>query len=119
MTASRAITAPMTPYEDDRPFAEVIEVGPDVVPLGAEPRADPAEAADHLVGAEQDAVAVADLADTLEVARPEAVNEPPEFCTGSMITIATVSGPACSIVESRSSSSIAVNCSSVSPSGRW
>ena len=43
------------------------EVGPDVVPLGAEPGAHPAEARDHLVGAEQDAVAVADLADALEV----------------------------------------------------
>ena len=31
------------------------------------------------------------------------VNEPPAFCTGSMITIATVSGPACTIVASSSS----------------
>ena len=45
------------------------QVGPDVVALGGEPRADAAEAGDHLVGDEQDAVAVADRADALEVAR--------------------------------------------------
>ena len=40
----------------------------DVVEVGGEPRADAAEAGDHLVGDEQDAVAVADRADALEVA---------------------------------------------------
>ena len=47
------------------------------------------------------------------------MNAPPEFCTGSMITIATVSGPAWTIVASRSSSRNAVNSSSVSSGGRW
>ena len=44
------------------------EVGPDVVALGAEPVADAAEGGDHLVGREQDVVAVADLAHALQVA---------------------------------------------------
>jgi len=47
------------------------------------------------------------------------MNEPPAFCTGSKITIATVSGAACSIASSRSVSRNAVNSSSVSPVGRW
>ena len=32
-----AITAPIAAYEEESPFAEVIEVGPDVVALGREP----------------------------------------------------------------------------------
>ena len=44
-------------------------VGLDVVVLGAEPGAEAAEAGDHLVGAEQDSVLVADLAHALPVAR--------------------------------------------------
>ena len=45
------------------------DVRPDVVALGREPVADPAEAGDHLVGREQDVVAVAELAHPLPVAR--------------------------------------------------
>ena len=44
------------------------DVGADVVALGPEPVAEPAEAADDLVGDQQDAVLVADLADALAVA---------------------------------------------------
>ena len=44
------------------------QVRADVVAVGGEPGADAAEAGDHLVGDEQDAVAVADRADALEVA---------------------------------------------------
>ena len=44
----------------------------DVVPLGPEPGAQASEAPDHLVGAEQDAVAVAELAHALGSSRPEA-----------------------------------------------
>ena len=47
------------------------------------------------------------------------MNEPPLFWTGSMMTMATVSGPACWIVASSSSSRKSVNCSSVSSWGRW
>ena len=43
------------------------EIGPDVVALRAEPGAEAAVGADHLVGAQQDAVAVTDLADALPV----------------------------------------------------
>ena len=43
------------------------QVGPDVVALGSEPGAQAPEAADDLVGAEQDPVAVAQLAHALEV----------------------------------------------------
>jgi hypothetical protein len=45
------------------------QVGANVVLAAPEPVAKPAEAGDHLVGAEQDPVAVADRAHTLEVAR--------------------------------------------------
>ena len=44
------------------------DVGPDVVALGAEPVAEPAEGCDDLVGREQDVVAVADLAHAAPVA---------------------------------------------------
>ena len=44
------------------------QVGPDVVALGREPVADAAEAGDHLVGGEQDVVAVAELAHAAPVA---------------------------------------------------
>ena len=44
------------------------DVGADVVALGAEPVPEPAEAADHLVGDQEDAVLVADLADAAAVA---------------------------------------------------
>ena len=43
------------------------QIGPDRVAVAAEPLAEPAESGDHLIGAEQDSVAVADLADALEV----------------------------------------------------
>ena len=58
--------------------------------------AEAAERADHLVGHEQHAVLVADLADPLEVAVGGG-KQPPEFCTGSRNTAATVSGPSISI----------------------
>ena len=66
------MTAPIDAYADERPLAHVIEVGPDVVALRAEPVAEPAEAGDHLVGAEQDPVAVADLAHALASSPPAA-----------------------------------------------
>ena len=49
-------------------MAKVMMSGLVAVPLGAEVVAEPAERADHLVGDEQHAVAVADLAHPLEVA---------------------------------------------------
>ena len=61
--ALAAITAPIEAYADVRPLAQVIRSGLDVVALAREPLAEPAEAADHLVGGEQDPVAVADLPD--------------------------------------------------------
>ncbi len=47
------------------------------------------------------------------------VNDPPAFCTGSMCTMHTDSGPIARIVCSRSSSKPCVNSSSVSSTGRW
>jgi hypothetical protein len=102
ITRSFATTAPIDAYEDERPFRNRHQVGPDVVALGSEPRADAPEAGDHLVGAEQDVVAVAELAHAAPVALRRQ-NAPPAFCTGSMITMQIVSGPAASIVCSRSS----------------
>ncbi len=51
-----------------QPLGRGHEVGLDVVALRAEPGAEPAEAGDHLVGAEQDPMLVADRADARPVA---------------------------------------------------
>ena len=67
-------------------------VGLEAVPDRAEPLAEPAEAADHLVRDEQDAVPVADLAHARPSTRAAGVKQPPEFCTGSAIIIAIDSG---------------------------
>ena len=61
--------------------------------LTAEHRAEPAERADDLVGHEQHAVAVADLAAHVGSSRRAAGSRPPTFCSGSRKTAATVSGP--------------------------
>jgi len=52
----------------------------------------PAECADHLVRDKQHVILVADLPHPVEVAR-RGVKQPPEFCTGSSTTAATVAGP--------------------------
>ena len=67
MTASRATTAPIDGIGGREPLRARDDVGPDVVAVGAEPVAESPERADHLVGAKQDPVAVADLADALPV----------------------------------------------------
>ena len=69
MTRSVATTAPIAAYEEERPLAHVTMSGLDVVALRREPVADPSEAGDHLVGREQDVVAVAELAHALPVTR--------------------------------------------------
>ena len=63
MTASRAITAPIDAYADERPFAHVTRSGR--MSYSSEPNhvAEAAEARDDLVRAQEDAVAVAELPD--------------------------------------------------------
>ena len=66
--AGVASTAPigMTPLVS--PLARRHDVGHDVEIVGAERRAEPAEAGDHLVEDQQDAVLLGDLAQLLEIA---------------------------------------------------
>ena len=68
ITSSRAITAPIGAVGRREPLRARDDVRPDVVALGAEPVAEPAEAGDHLVGGEEDVVLVADRANALPVA---------------------------------------------------
>ena len=68
MTRSLAMTRPDRRVRRGEPLRGGDHVRPDVVALGSEPRPDPAEAGDDLVGAEQDPVAVADLANAGPVA---------------------------------------------------
>ena len=69
ITLSVASTAPIAAYDGREPLGAADDVRPDVVALGGEPVADAAERGDHLVGGEQDVVAVAELADAAPVAR--------------------------------------------------
>ena len=79
------------------PFATVIMSGITPKYVGAERRAKPAEAGDHLVEDEQDAVRVADGAQPLEVPHRRH-STPVDPATGSTITAAMVSPP-CSAHE--------------------
>ena len=85
-------TPPIEKWAPVRPLAKRDHVRLRAEALGAEPLADPAEGADHLVGDEQDPVAVADLAQARPSSRRGGTIEPPAFWTGSMIIIAIVSG---------------------------
>ena len=69
ITRSVATTAPIAAYDEESPFAHRDDVGPDVVPLRREPVADAAEGGDHLVGREEDVVAVAERPHAGPVAR--------------------------------------------------
>ena len=68
ITRSLATSAPMAAYADDMPLAHVIRSGVTPKRSAANQWPEPAEAGDHLVEAEQDAVPVAQLAHALEVA---------------------------------------------------
>ena len=70
------------------------------VALAAEDVPEAAPRADDLVGDQQHAVAVADLAHALRSSRRAATKQPPAFWTGSRITAATVSGPSARIRSS-------------------
>ena len=85
-------TAPSWTYALVRPLAMVMQVGHDVPVVDREPPAGAAEAGHHLVGDQQDAVAVADLAHALEVAvgRDE---DPVGAVTVSRMKAAMVCGP--------------------------
>ena len=88
----RSARPPIAKWAPVRPLAKVIMSGMQPKRSSAEPVADPAEGADHLVGEEQDPVPVADLAQALPSSPPGGTIEPPAFWTGSAIIIAIVSG---------------------------
>ena len=104
ITRSVVTTAPIAAYEEERPFAHVTMSGRMSYRSEANQWPSRPNAGDHLVGREQDVVAVAEPRGRRCQYPAGATNAPPAFCTGSMCTRHTVSGSIARIVCSRSSS---------------
>src|SRR3954451_16798521 len=118
-TLSVVMTAPIDAYADDSPLAEVTMSG--LMSYLPDPNHSPSWTKPQMTSS-----ATSRIPYLSQIARTPGqysgvggAKQPPAFWTGSMITIATVSGPSWMIASSRSSSRNFVNCCGVSSAGRW